>query len=471
MKAWLCAIGILCLTGCKKSEATAEKAAGRGRGGNLAVFPVDVIPVEVKNVEYLISGPGALDAFEHVQVTSRVSGVVDKVAFKEGQQVKKGETLVVIDAERFQLAVNTAKAQLDKSKAAETDNNAMVSRREGASEKFPGLIPGEELATYQTKALTAKADTAVSTENLRTAQLNLRDANVRAPMEGVIQTRTVQTGQYVNAGTVMATLLRNDPMLLRFAVSPQEAPRIRNGMQVDFKIRESQDTYQATVSLVAGAADDESHMVAVTATVDDAGHKYWLRPGVFADVTVRVGEHRAAPLIPRAAIRANERGQMVYVIDESPEASMAAPDAGGAAPPDPDSISSAPSGRRRRDGGAPPGAGGGGGGRPAGGGAPPGASAGPGGGGPVSYAHEVFVTLGMSTKDGWVEVRTGLKGGEKLVVRGGESLMEGAKVKPNVVTMPAPDTGPPTPAPKLPEGMPSARPEPIPREAPSGGAP
>lgn len=83
----------------------------------------------------------------------------------------------------------------------------------------------------------------------------------------------------------------------------------------------------------------------------------------------------------------------------------------------------------------------------------------------MQYAHEVLVSLGMSTKDGWVEVRTGLKGGERLVVRGGESLVEGAKVKSNVVAMPAPDTGPAEPAPKLPEGMPSAKPEPTPEEA------
>lgn len=441
MNRLIVALALLALTpGCKKSEgAAAEKmAAGRTRGGNNAVFPVDVIPVELKKVEYLVSGPGALDAFEHVQVTSRVNGVVDKVAFKEGQVVKKGDILVVIDGERFQLSVNTAKAQLDKSKASEADNLAMVARREGASDKFPGLIPGEELATYQTKALTAKADTAVSTENLRTAQLNLRDANVRAPMEGVIQTRTVQTGQYVTAGTVMATLLRNDPMLLRFSVSPQDAPRIKPDMTVDFKVRESQDTFHGIVSLVAGAADDESHMVAVTATVVDPDRKYWLRPGLFADVTVRIGARRDAPLIPRSAVRANERGQMVYVIEEG------------------ESRAPAPAGSGRRSGGR----------ADAGG---PGAG-GPGAGGPVQVAREVLVTLGMSTKDGWVEVRRGLSGGEKLVVRGGESLMDGAKVKPNVVAMPAPDTGPEAEAPKLPEGMPSARPNPMPREVPPEGS-
>lgn len=303
------------------------------------------------------------------------------------------------------------------------------------------------MATYQTKLLTAQADVAVATENLRTSQLNLRDANVRAPMAGIIQTRTVQTGQYVNAGTVMATLLQSDPMLLRFSVSPQDAPRIKPEMVVDFKVRESQDTFHGTVTLVAGAADDESHMVAVTATVNDEGHKYWLRPGLFADVTVRLGARRDAPLIPRSAVRANERGQMVYVIDSSPTAAGVA-DAGAV------EIPPVGSGRRGR-GGGPPGA--------ASGPAPAG-SGGPGAGGPVSFAHEVFVTLGMSTKDGWVEVRTGLKGGEQLVVRGGESLSEGAKVKPSVVSMPAPDTGPPSAPSATPEGMPSAKPAPIPRE-------
>lgn len=436
---------IASLSACNKSEpAAAEKSArGGARGGVAAVFAVDVIPVEKRKVEYLVSGPGSLDAFEEVQVTARVAGVVDKVAFKEGQQVKKGDVLAVIQAERFQLAVNSAKAALAKTQAAEKDNEAMVERRQGASEKFPGLIPGEELATYQTKQLTAHADTAVALENLRIAQLNLRDANVRAPMAGVIQTRTVQTGQYVQTGYVMATLLQNDPMLLRFPVSPQDAPRIKVGMVVDFKLRESQTVYHAKVSLVAAAADDASRMVSVTAQVDDEGRKYWLRPGSFADVTVRVGAQRDAPMVPRAAVRPSERGLLVYVVKPAEVAATGegvAPGAGG------------DKARGGRGGEGKPGAG-----------APGGAQ-----GGPMMVAEERLVTLGMTTKDGWVEIRTGLEGGEQLVVRGGESLSNGAKVRPNVVQMPAPGEGDAKET-KTPEGMPSARPDP--RSEWDGGAP
>jgi multidrug efflux system membrane fusion protein len=288
------------------------------------------------------------------------------VNFSEGQDVKKGDVLAVIDSERFQLAVNSAKAGLEKVQASQKDTEAMVARREGASADHPGLIPGEELATYQTKTLTAKADTAVANESLKVAQLNLRDAFVRAPIDGVIQTRTVETGQYVNTGYLMATLLRADPLLLRFQVEPDYAPRLKPGMPVSFTLRETQGDFKAKITLVAAAADAATHTVAVTAQVDSDNKKYWLRPGSFCSVSIDVGAKREAPVIPRLATRATDHGYIVYVVQND-------------------------------------------------------------------VAAEKVVTLGMNTKDGWVEVRSGLTAGELLVVRGVESLTNGAKVNASKV--------------------------------------
>ncbi|HXK20718.1 MAG TPA: efflux RND transporter periplasmic adaptor subunit, partial [Polyangiaceae bacterium] len=290
----------------------------------------------------------------------------DKVGFGEGQQVKKGDVLVVIDSERFQLAVNSAKASVDKAVAAQKDAEAMVARREGAGAANPGLITGEEVETYKTKAVTAKADVAVAGEALKVAQLNLRDAFVRAPMDGTIQTRTVETGQYVNTGYLMATLLRSEPILLRFQVEPENAPRLKPGMAVMFTMREVQDTFKAKISLVAGAADPTSHTVPITAEVDGDNKKYWLRPGSFAEVTIDVGAKREAPVIPRSATRATDHGYVVYVVEKG-------------------------------------------------------------------AAVEKVVTLGMNTKDGWVEIRSGLKPGELLVVRGVESVSSGTKVNASKV--------------------------------------
>src|SRR5262245_59296697 len=133
------------LAACKGSEAPQEQPQGgrrRGGRGGLA-FAVDGLPLEGKKLSYLVTAPGTIEAFERVQVTSRVAGVVDRVAFSEGQEVKKGDVLVAIDSERFRLAVNSAKAALDKADAAVRDLEAMVARREAASGKNPGLIPGE----------------------------------------------------------------------------------------------------------------------------------------------------------------------------------------------------------------------------------------------------------------------------------------------------------------------------------------
>ncbi|HEU4407584.1 MAG TPA: efflux RND transporter periplasmic adaptor subunit [Polyangiaceae bacterium] len=293
------------------------RGGGRGgKGGRGIAYPVDVLAVEAKQVDYVINAPGTLEAFERIQVTSRVAGAVDKVSFAEGQEVKTGQVLVVIDAERYRLAVNSARAALEKAKAAQADTESMLRRREGASDQNPGLIPGEEIETYRTRGLTAKADTAVASEALRSAELNLRDSQVRAPAEGVIQTRTVETGQYVQPGYVMATLLRRDPMLLRFNVTSQEAPRIKPGAVATFKLRETTRVYEAKVTLVAAAADPESRLVPVTAEVTTEGHAYWLRPGSFADVTLNVGAGRQSPVVPRSAVRPSERGFVAFVVQD-----------------------------------------------------------------------------------------------------------------------------------------------------------
>lgn len=356
---------------CKRDDpASAQPAAGgrggRGAGGAGALFAVDVMAVTSRKVDYTVQAPGTLEAFERVQVTSRVSGVVDRVAFTDGQVVKKGDALVVIGSERYQLSVNSANASLAKVRAAQADIEAMVNRRQRASDEHPGLIPGEELETYKTKSVTAKADTAVAEEAVKIALVNLRDAYVRAPIDGTIQTRTVETGQYVGAGVLMATLLRVDPMLLRFQVEPQDAPRLKPGMPVTFTMRETETAYLAKITLVAAAADPATHTVGITAEVDVNNKKYWLRPGSFCDVTIDVGATREAAVIPRAATRASDHGYLVYVVENG-------------------------------------------------------------------VAIEKVVTLGMNTKDGWVEVRSGLAPGELLVVRGVESMSRGALVKAGVV--------------------------------------
>jgi multidrug efflux system membrane fusion protein len=347
---------------CSKGGAQEAQGGAKGAGSRRSLeFPVEVRPVEVRRVEYQVTAVGSLDAFERVAVTARVAGAVERVLFSEGQVVRNGQTLVEIEPERYRLAVAAAQATLQKSLAGKGEAEAGYARRQAASAKNPGLIRGEEVETWRTKVQTAAAEVAQSQAALAQAKLNLRDAFVRAPVSGVIQTRTVETGQYVPVGTVMATLQDRDPLLLRFQIPEQDAGSIRTGMTANFNVAEDATQHSARITYVAAAASQTSRMVDVTAHVINPNRPE-LRPGAFARVSVPVGSTREAPVIPQTAIRPSERGFLSYVVNDG-------------------------------------------------------------------KAEQRVLTLGMRTADGQVEVRSGLKAGEVLVVRGAEALRDGAMVK------------------------------------------
>jgi multidrug efflux system membrane fusion protein len=292
-----------------------EDALKKPKTVNKLQYPVQVAPLEIRQVQYNVMAPGSIDAFQQVQITARVAGAVDKVAFVEGQTVKEGDSLVVIEVERYQVAVDQAKAALDKTIAAHKAAQAELARRQGAVAAHPGLVAGEEIDQYATSVASTQADSDSAQQAVRVAQLNLRDATVRAPFAGVIQTRTVQGGQYLQPGTVLATLLQRDPLLLRFPVTESDAPRVKAGMNASVTLRESARTYVAKIILVAAAADPSTRLVQVTGTIDDTDHKYWLRPGAFCDVNVPIGDARQGIVVPTLSVQPTDKGNVVYTVD------------------------------------------------------------------------------------------------------------------------------------------------------------
>jgi RND family efflux transporter MFP subunit len=276
-------------------------------------FPVEVQTVDTQSLIFSVQAVGSVEAFEKVQVTSRVAGVVDRVLFAEGNYANVGDALVEIETERFKLAVESAQATYDRALASQADAEAGVKRREAVSVQNPGLIPGEELETWRTKVRLAAADVAQTLAALNQAKLNLRDAYVRAPFSGAVQTRTVQTGQYVQVGTVLATLVRRDPLLLRFRVPEKDAAQLKSGQVAEFKARDNPRTFSAVLTHIAAAADESSRMVEVTGHIREAGDAS-LRPGTFVEIAIPVSKPRQAPVIPQTAIRPSERGFIAFVV-------------------------------------------------------------------------------------------------------------------------------------------------------------
>lgn len=313
-------IAALILGGCSKdTDAQASKAgptggSGGGPGGpRQMAFPVQVQPIVARDVEYTVTAVGSVDAFERVEVTARVVGAIERVRFTEGEVVRSGQVLVEIEPERYRLAVTSAQATVQREQASQAEAEAGLARRVAASEKNPGLIRGEEIETWRTRAHTAAASVSQARAAKDQAQLNLRDALVRAPVSGIIQTRTVQTGQYVQPGAVLATLIRRDPLLLRFQVPEQDSPRLKTGMRTRFTVSEYPRPFTAMISAVAESASPTSRMVPVTAIINDP-EKAVLKPGAFAQVSIPIGSSSAAAVIPQTAIRPSERGFLAFVV-------------------------------------------------------------------------------------------------------------------------------------------------------------
>ncbi len=305
---------IFTFTGCGSKESDISAPGGKGDKKGM-MFPVETITVKNEAVTYSIYAVGSVNAFEMVQVTARVSGVVDKVLFAEGSRVTANQVLVEIETQRYRLAVESAKAAYEKARASRADAEAGLNRRKSVVEKNPGLIPGEELESWRTKVQTATAEMSLTEAQLHQAELNLQDAQVRAPVTGIIQTRTVQTGQYIQPGNIMATMIRRDPLLIRFKVPEQDANRIETGMKIFFTVKDDKNAYTAVITHVAGAADESTRMAAVTAEVTDP-NKDRLRAGAFAEIQVPVGNAKEAPVIPQSAIRPSEKGFLAYVVKD-----------------------------------------------------------------------------------------------------------------------------------------------------------
>jgi multidrug efflux system membrane fusion protein len=375
------ALPLLCLALAASCSNKAQPQKDERQAKRDLKFPVEVAKVEVRAVEYVIEAVGSLDAFETVQVTARVAGAVDRVRFREGDVVKRGTVLVAIEPGRYTLAVERAQASLGRAVAARADAERGFERRQKMS--VEGVASVEELETYRTKLETTRADESAARAERSLAELNLRDAYVTAPIDGTVQTRTVQTGQYLQPGAVMATLARRDPLLLRFKIAEHEAPSLVIGGQARFSVRGVGEPKTATIQHVAERADDSTRMVAVVAQVD--GDDGALRPGAFAQVQVPSKSAKAA-VVPQTAVRPSDRGFLVFVVR------------GG-------------------------------------------------------RAVELVVQLGRRTADGFIEVASGLREGEEVVVRGAEALTNGVSLSvaagpsttapaPSAAASSQPSTGP-----------------------------
>ena len=278
-----------------------------------AVPPVRVAtaPVEVRDVASSLQALGSIEAEEEIQVVASVEGVVTKVDFHEGDRVTPKSVLAEIDPERYRLQAERAKARYDQTEALRQQAEWELKRREELLRQTPPLVSAEELERARQELERQRGAAAEAKAAWSLAEQDRRRSIVSPIVPGIINRKSVVTGQHVDSDVVLATLVDTRRLRLRFRVTETESVRLKDGLPVTFTTAAWPGrTFEARLYHVSRSADPGSRMVECLALVEDRDSA--LKPGFFAEVRAATEKRPGALLVPERAVLATERGFVVF---------------------------------------------------------------------------------------------------------------------------------------------------------------
>ena len=279
---------------------------------------VNVATVTRGDVPEYLEGLGTVQAFYTVTVTARVDGRIDNVAFREGQDVKKGALLVQIDPRPYQAALGVAIAARDKDRA-QLEN----ARRD--LERYEELAP-EDLASKQTvdtqKALIAQLIAQVKGDEaaIDNARTNLDYTTITSPIEGRTGIRLVDPGNNVHATdtTGMVVVTQIEPISIIFSLPEEDFTQLsaalgRGAVTAVALSRDGKDELdQGTVALIDNQIDQTTGTIRVKATLPNRQRRLW--PGEFVNVRVLTQTRRQVLTIPASALQRGPDGLFTYLV-------------------------------------------------------------------------------------------------------------------------------------------------------------
>ncbi len=315
------------LTGCGEKAATPTAgAAGAGaggggggkRGGGGGSAPVYVGQVQKKNVPLVIEAIGAVEPIRTTAVRSQVTGILVKIAIKEGQTVKEGDLLFEIDARPFENALRSAEADLQKAKVQLETARAQVARYKSLT--TDQMVSKEQFEKISDVARSLESEVLSDESRLATAKLQLEYCSIRAPLTGRTGNIAVHEGDLVRvneAGGLLVTIHQVSPIYVTFGVPQQyfgslvryrETGTLKVAV-VPPGIDEKPETGELT--FMDNTVDSSTGTLKLKGTFPNPHQRLW--PGQFATVTVTL----AAPevlTVASSAIQTSQSGQHVYVV-------------------------------------------------------------------------------------------------------------------------------------------------------------
>lgn len=321
--------GAACLlAGCGQVSQNPQAAAKKGQkgGGAAAAVSVAVIKASTMDLPVYLSGLGSVEAFNTVTVKTRIDGQIVQINFKEGQDVKQGDLLAVIDSRPYEVALAQVEATLYKDQSALKDAKLNMDRFAGLVKD--GVIPQQQYDTQV--SLVGQLEGAVRADqaNIDNQKLNIAYCRITAPVSGRIGLRQVDIGNIVHAadtnGLVVITQLQ--PIAVLFTLPEDNLPAVQQHMkkgqlQVQAYSRDDQ-TKLATGTLLTidNQIDPTTGTGKLKAVFDNRDNVLW--PNQFVNARLLLEVRKNNTVVPAAAIQRGPQGTYVFTVKPDKTAEM-----------------------------------------------------------------------------------------------------------------------------------------------------
>ncbi|HXO33998.1 MAG TPA: MdtA/MuxA family multidrug efflux RND transporter periplasmic adaptor subunit [Candidatus Acidoferrales bacterium] len=301
------------LSGCS-SDAKQQKAQAAGPHA----ASVAVAKVQRQDLPVYLVGLGSVTAFYTANIKSRVDGQIMRVNFKEGQVVKEGDLLILIDPRPYQVQLEQMQAQLFKDQATLRDARLNLDR-------YTTLIPSGSIAQQQVdtqKSLVDQLDGQVRTDQAQidSAKLEIVYCHITAPFTGRVGLRQVDPGNIVHAADTnpMLILTQLQPIAVIFTLPEDQLPTVSQHMRnstllVEAYSRDNQ-TKLATGKLqtIDNQIDQTTGTAKLKAVFDNKDNQLW--PNQFVNANLLLETRKNSTVLPTAAILRGPQGTFVYLV-------------------------------------------------------------------------------------------------------------------------------------------------------------
>jgi membrane fusion protein (multidrug efflux system) len=266
---------------------------------------------------------GRIKAIETVDVRARVEGFLEKVLFREGQDVKKGDLLYQIEKVQFAAQVQQAKANLASAQAEATNAELQYHRQLDLSKRQ--YSPQSTVDQYKAEVDTGNARIQQAQAALTQAQVNRDYTDIRSPIDGRIGRTAYTAGNLVNpASGVLATIVSQDPIYVVFPVSVRELQTIRDArrkedgglIKIDIRLRLSDGKeypHKGRWNFTGPQVDQQTDTLIMRATVPNPDRV--LSDGQFVTAIIRERREQPRLVIPQAALQVDQSGYYALVVD------------------------------------------------------------------------------------------------------------------------------------------------------------